>query len=355
MKKVEIKLLVVIVATTLVACEKPEALIAAPRPALVTTIRTAADQQTMAITGEIKPRYTSTEGFRVAGKIIKRYVEEGQVVQKGQLLVQLDSADARLSLQTNQADIQAADAQLALAKTNLERQRQLLAQHFISDAALDRFESDYKTALARLTQTKAQAALSNNLSSYTSLVADRAGIVSMVNAEPGQVVATGEPVVEVIDPTQLEVHIPVAESRLQQLAIGDVASMRLWVDQAVSYPVKVREIAPIADEASRTFLVKLSLHKPNKTVKIGMTAGVIFKSTAPDRLIVPSAAVVERDNQTVVWKVDQDNKVYPQPVEVFSFSENGVIIKSGLKPNDKIVVAGAHSLIKDQVINPIER
>lgn len=336
------------------ACEKPADKPAAPRPALVMTIKQDGALATMGIVGEVKARYDSAQGFRVAGKIIERKVEVGALVKKGQTLARLDSADANLAVQANTADIAAAEAQLSLAKANLDRQRQLIDKKFISAAALDSYEAAYKSAQARVQQSKAQTAASGNQSRYTTLSADRDGIVTMIRAEPGQVVAAGEVVAQIIDPKQLEVQIPIPESRMSHLAVGDEATMRLWAKREKVYQAKVREISPMADAVTRTFLVKLSILDADEEVRLGMTAGVRFSTEIQSVIVVPSPAVIEQNHQATVWVVDNQNQVHPKNVEVSSYREDGALIKSGLQIGDKIVVAGAQALTPGQIVRPVE-
>ena len=154
----------------------------------------------------MKSRYESNQSFRIAGKIIQRKAEVGDVVKKGQVLVKIDATDSRLTAQAANADILAAKANYALAKADVERQRQLLTKKFISQSALDSQEAQLKIVAARLKQAKAQAAVANNQSHYTTLTADRDGIITSINAEPGQVVQVGEMIVQIVDTQQIEVQ-----------------------------------------------------------------------------------------------------------------------------------------------------
>lgn len=344
----------VTLALSLVACEKPPEQAAGPRPALVMTVQNAGAKSKVAIVGEIKSRYISEQGFRVAGKITKRYVDVGDIVKKGQVLAKLDNNDAKLALQANQADINAAKARVALAKANLARQTQLLEKKFISAAALDRYQTEYKTAQARLAQAKAQTSVTKNQSSYTRLYADRSGIVSMIEAEPGRVVVPGVVVAKIIALKHLEVHIPVAESRMKNVKIGDIAVMRLWADRDKAYAVKVREIAPVADTITRTFLVKLTIVQPDESIRLGMTAGVILRQAVEDAMLIPSPAVIKKNNQTIVWLVGEDNTVHAQQVHIVSYREDGILIQSGLDIGDKVIVAGAEVLTEGQLVRPVE-
>ena len=344
----------------LAACEKPQEKPAAPRPALVMTMQEGNHINASGIVGEIKPRYESAQGFRVAGKIIARMVEIGAQVKKGQVIAKLDSTDANLAVQANQANIAAAAADLALAQANLERQRQLKEKKFISAAALDQYETAAKAAQARLQQTKAQTQVSGNQSRYTTLTADRDGVVTMIRAEPGQVVEAGEVIAQVMDTKALEVQIPVPESRMSQLtlkteALKTQATMRLWVNREKNYTVNLREIAPVADPVTRTFLVKLDIQGLDEAVRPGMTATVSLRQPAGDTILVPSTAVMAVGQQPIVWLVDAQNRVHARNVEVTSYREDGVIVKAGIASGEKIVIAGVQALVENQVIRPIER
>jgi multidrug efflux system membrane fusion protein len=341
----------------LLGCEKPQEPPAAPRPALVMTVQASHHVIASGIVGEIKPRFTSAQGFRVTGKIIGRLVEVGAQVKKGQILVKLDSTDANLAVQANQANIAAAEADLALAQANLERQRQLKEKKFISAAALDQYETAAKAAQARVQQSKAQTQVAGNQSRYNILMADRDGIVTSIRAEPGQVVEAGEVIVEVMDPKTLEVQIPVPESRMSQLSLKSEANMRLWVNRDKNYAVAVREISPAADPVTRTFLVKLDIQGLDAEVRPGMTATVYFRQTASadDTVLVPSTAIMAVQQQPIIWIVDAQNRVHAKNVEVASYREDGVLLKSGVTLGDKIVTAGVQALVEGQVIRPIGR
>lgn len=343
-----------LIVLTLSACEKKEEIVAGPRPALIQTISAEGAASTSIITGEVKARFESAQGFRVGGKILSRQVEIGTVVRKGQLLAQLDTEDAKLNIVANQADIASAEAALALAKSNLERQRQLIDKKFISAASLDSFEAQYKAAQARVEQSKAVTSVSRNQRRYTSLVAERDGVVTDIRAEPGQVVAAGEVIVRIMDPSQLEVVIPVPENRVSQLAVGDAATVKLWANPAQSYDASIREIAPAADTVTRSYSVKVALRQIDEQVKAGMTAGVRFSQLVDHAILVPSPAVIERQQQTLVWKLDTNNVVHKTPVQVISYREDGVLLGSGLAAGDRIVIAGASVLEDKQQVRPVE-
>jgi RND family efflux transporter MFP subunit len=305
--------------------------------------------------GEIRSRYETAQGFRINGKIIERNVETGSVVKKGTLLAKLDSMDTALSTQAAQAEVSAAEADLALAQAELDRQHQLHDRKFISEQALDIQEAKFKAAAARLKQMRAQAAVTGNQSRYTHLVAERAGVVTQIHAEPGQVVAAGEAIVRIAVPDNQEVEIAVPESRMQGIAINVPAEIRLWANPNSVYQGKVRQVAPSADNLTRTFQVRVVLLKADTSVRLGMTAGVRFYHQETNDFLLPTTAVTQRDGQSVVWVVNAaSGEVQPRAVQAGAFREDGVLIAGGLQKGEQVVVAGVQTLVPGQIVRATE-
>ncbi len=334
------------------ACDKPAEIKPLPRPALVMKVGGKLEANGMALVGEVKPRFQSNQGFRISGKIISRKVEVGQSVKKGQLIAQLDPSDTRLAASASVADVRAAEADYQLAVDELKRQKQLVDKKFISQSSLDKYEAQQKTATARLKQATSQASVSNNQSSYTSLYADRAGVVSMIRAEPGQVVGTGEVIAEITDTNKIDVEVGVPESRMQQLKIEDAVKIKLWADSSKDYQAKVREIAPAADSATRTFNVRVTVTKPDENMRLGMTAAVIFNTGLAEKLFIPSAAVTQKQGKAIVWLIDTNNTVQMREVVTGAISEYGIVIESGLNIGDTIAIAGVQTLTQGQEVTP---
>jgi len=350
MKVIAILSLVVL---SLQACGKAEEAPQPPRPALVAVVGDTAHGSELVMVGEVKSRYVSNQSFRISGKIIERKAEVGDVVKKGQVLARIDPADTRLTTQAAKADVAAAQANYELAKAEVERQRKLVEQKFISQSALDLQEAQLKTTAARLKQVKAQAAVSNNQSRYTALVADRNGVVTQIQAEPGQVVEPGQMIAQVTDPQQLEVLVAVPESRRASIKLNDLVTVALWANKDKIYQAKVREITPAASEATRAFDMRVAIIDADEHVKLGMTAGVRFANNHVQTIMVPSAAVTKFEGKHIVWVIDQDGIANPREVEIGQFTEYGIPIMSGLAVDEMIAVAGVHTLVKGQKVKPI--
>ncbi len=335
------------------ACEKPVETAPPPRPALVMKVgQHSLANNEMVLVGEVKSRYESNVGFRIAGKITKRLVDVGTHVKKGQVLATIDANDANLSAQAANADIQSAEANHALAKAELDRQRQLFDKQFISKSALDLREAEFKTAVARLRQVKSQSAVTGNQSNYTRLIADRDGVIAQITAEPGQVVAAGQQVAQIIDYQHIEVLVAVPESKMANLQVGQSVLVKLWANAEKTYAAKVREIAPAANPSTRAFDVRVAVIDPDAQLKVGMTAGVAFDTQASQKIVIPNTALTQLNGQNQVWVINDDGIANPRAVSSGLYTEQGVEITSGLSAGEMIAIAGVHTLVKGQKVAP---
>lgn len=335
-------LLALAAAALLSACgEKsppPELVHAAPKLVKAQIVDAGATAGGQRYSGEVKARIESTLGFRVGGKIVERLVDAGTRVRAGQPLARLDPADAQLSAMQ-------AEAGRALAAAELKRTQELKEKNFISQAALDAKETAAVAA-------DAQARLAKNQAAYTTLLADAAGVVAAVLAEPGQVVAAGQGVFRLARDGGREVAIALPENRLAGLRIGTAATVDLWTGK--SYPGRLREINPMADPATRTFAARVTIDDADAAVALGMTATVHFANAATERIVVPLAAIMQQGDRAAVWLIGTDNTVSQRVVEVERYGDSGAVVKTGLTAGDMIVAAGAFKLVAGEKVRIAE-
>jgi multidrug efflux system membrane fusion protein len=314
--------------------------------------------------GEVRARTESRLGFRVGGKLVQRPAEVGQRVQAGQLLAQLDAQDLALSSQAAQAQVSAAQTQRDLAAADLKRFQELLAQGFVSGAEIERRQATLQSAEATLRQARAQGAVQGNQAGYARLVADGGGVVVAVEAEVGQVVAAGAPVVRLARDGARDVVFAVPEDRLALLSVGQAAQVRLWAGApgspagaATPLAAAVREVAASADPTTRTYQVKLALPE-GAAASLGATAYVTMVSPtgAPTAVIkLPTSALMRSEagdrSGSAVWVFDAARStVQPREVVVAGADGNEMVIASGLKPGDEVVAAGVHVLSPGQKV-----
>lgn len=319
------------------------------RPVRAMVVAPAGARQAVELAGEVLPRYESRLGFRVGGKVIARRVDVGTVVKRGQLLMQLDASDFQLAQAQAKAGVSAADSTLALAQSELNRYRELRQKNFVSQAVLESKEAAYKAALATHEQATVGLRVQANQSGYASLVADADGVVTGIDAEVGQVVSAGMPVVRIARTGEKEVRVSIPEDQVAKLkGISDV-TVRTWANPDVALEGRLRELSPIADSATRTFTAKIALPKAGGEIRLGMTATVSFASEAPPGIRLPMTALLNHKEKTAVWVVDQ-GAVKLTMVEVAGAMGNEIIIMAGLAPGQMVVTAGVNLLREGQKV-----
>lgn len=305
--------------------------------------------------GDVRTRYESPLAFQVGGKIISRNVEVGSRVRAGDVLMQLDPRDAQQALANYAAQIASAQSQLKLAEDTLNRTEQLFKQGAVSKAELDNIQNTYNTAAALLKQLNALYTASQNQLEYTSLRADRDGIVTSVTAEVGQVLvamATAQTVVTLAQDDELEVEINVPENRITDLNTVQQIKASFWALPNILIDGKIREVSPVADPLARTFKVRITLLNPPPEIKLGMTSSIIVvanSATADRTVVMPLSAVYQTGDTPSMWIVNNDT-VSLRKIKIDSFESDRVIVSEGLNTGDIVVTAGVHKLHEGQKV-----
>jgi RND family efflux transporter MFP subunit len=339
-------------AAALAACGKQEAQVPAPRPVIAQVAAAKPAEGAHVYSGEVRARYENDLAFRVGGKVVARFVDVGATVRKGDPLARLDPQDAQLNVESARQNLVAAEADHVLAKAELERYRELRSRQYVSQAVLDARETTFNTSKARLEQARAQAQVARNQSSYTTLVAESDGVITAVAVEAGQVVSAGQPVMRFARPAEKEVAINVPETRLGELRDADRIQIAVWAAPDRPYRGRVREIAPNADPATRTFAAKISFVEPDAAVKLGMTANVaIGDHSGVEVITLPLTALTQVDGKPAVWVVDpQTSKVNLRPVAIGAYREDGVTVRDGIRAGEVVVTAGVHKLLPGETV-----
>lgn len=348
----------VIAMALLAACSHPEPVAEAPRPVLVRVLAEGPVAGGAVYSGEVRARYESDLSFRIAGKIVERKVDVGSTVKPGQVLARLDPTDAGLSAEAARAQLAAARNEYVFAKAEMERYRDLVSRNFVSRSVLEAKEATYKSAAARVEQAQAQATVAANQAGYTALLADQAGVITAVSGEVGQVVKEGTPVLRLAREGEREVLIGVPESRIAELRKSGQVLVRLWARPDASFKGRVREIAPAADAATRTYAVRISIVEPTPEVQLGMTANVILPSDSgrDGALLVPASAVFESEGRSAVWVMQAEGELVKpvrRSVSVVQYREDGVLLSGGVRAGETIAVAGVHKIVAGQPLKPV--
>jgi len=340
-------ILVVAPALLLAACKAEQhAAEESVRPVKVAVVGAPATERVLTYSGVVRPRIESAVGFRVSGKIVERLVNAGERVEVGTVIARLDDTDLRHAETSARAAVAAARTRRDVARQHFERAAPLLPQGFISKAAYDARRNELDAAAAALESAEAQVRQAANAVDYATLRADKAGLVTAVTAEPGQVVSAGMPVLSLAEAGEIEIALAVPEHEAGHLVIGGPVKVSLWAGPRQSLEGRIREVAAQADAASRTYAVRVAVSNPPPAMRLGMTASVALRvNDGAASITVPLTALTEGDGRPVVFVVDPESgTVRTLPVTIESTASDGIKVGSGLRPGDIIVTAGVQFL-----------
>jgi membrane fusion protein, multidrug efflux system len=334
----------------LAGCSKPVEKTEEIRP--VRAVRLAADNLDVVaeFPGDVRARIESRLGFRVGGKIIARKVEVGTLVKHGQVLMQLDPQDLQLAQAQASAGLRSTESNRDLARAELKRYQDLREKNFVSQAVLDSKQTASKAAQASYEQALAAYRNQTNQAAYATLVSDADGVVTGIDAEVGQVVAAGSPVVRVARSGDKDVVIGIPEDKVDLLRKMTDIRVRTWAAPERIIPGKLRELSPVADPATRTYAAKIAIPETAQDVRLGMTAYVAFASKTPAAMMtLPLTALFKNNSGAAVWIVE-NGTVRLVPVQVTGSSGNDLVVAGGVSPGQTVVTAGVNLLKPGQKV-----
>lgn len=328
------------------------------RPVRTVTVDLRPIQDDRRAIGDIRPRYETDMGFRVSGKITTRLVDVGTTVRRGDILAEIDEQDYRNKLTAAETDVNGAQAVLIEAQAAEGRLRHLLENGHTTRANYDVALKNLRSAEARVGSAIASAKLAADQVAYCRLKADFDGIVTATGAEPGQVVSVGQMAVRVARPGEKDAVFAVAESIFSaQRTVGARPEIivHLLSNPAIVARGDVREIAPVADAATRTFLVKVTLRDPPDEMRFGAGISGRLKESSQPVAVLPGSALFDRGGQPAVWVVDPSTRtVSLKPVDVARFETDRIVLEGGLAKGDIVVTAGVNRLREHQQVTLIE-
>jgi len=315
------------------------------RPVQVQRVAFAREQSSRDFVGVVRARYETDLGFRVAGKIVARVVNMGDRVQADDIVARLDPRDFKLQVESAEAELSAATSSLAQAAADEERYATLKARGFAAVAEFDRKKAARDEAEGRLERAKRALDLARNQLAYTDLKAGADGVITATLAEPGQVVAVGQPVARLAHRGEKAAVVALPETWLGE-ARGSDASVRLWSDPDRRFAAHLRELSPQADPATRTYAARFTILDADDTVALGMTSTVTLTRAADAPVAkIPLAAVLDRGAGPSVFVVDDAGKIELQPVKVAAFTQDAALVTGGITDGEKVVTLGVQKLV----------
>ena len=338
-------------ALLLAGCGKPAEAPEPVRPVLSLVVEPQSQANLGRFAGSIQARYESTLGFRVGGRIARRWVDVGSSVKPGDVLASLDPTDQRNQLRAAEGDLAKVQAQWINAQANARRQQQLFDRGVGAQAQLDIAQTDLKTTGASLEQARAAVEQARDQLGYSELKADHAAVVTNWQAEAGQTVSAGQAVVTLARPDIKEAVIDLPAGLVERLPSDVVFEVAAQLDPSTHTSAIVREIEPQAQSATRTRRARLTLTDTPPGFRLGTAISVTLSSTIEPRIELPLSALQEIDGKARIWLIDpQSQTVSPREVRILERSANSVLVANGIKAGDRVVSAGVNSLQPGQKV-----
>ncbi len=313
------------------------------------TVQATADGPLHSHEARVEALRQTTLAAQVAGAVVQLDVKPGDVVKAGQLLMRLDARSADQSAQASEAQARVARAQLELARRELDRQQQLFRQHFISQAALDQAEAQFKATDAQVQAQLAQAGAARSQSAWYQLRAPYAGVIAEVPVVQGDMALPGRALAVLYDPTALRVtaHVPQGQAQAAQAAQGPAPA--LLVDLPAlgllgQLPKRVQWL-PTVDSSSGTVELRAELPSSIRGLSPGQFARIRLSGAAeapaqarPPALLVPAQAVVRRSEMTGLYVLDPQGRPLLRQVRLGESRGGQVEILSGLKAGERVAL-----------------
>lgn len=303
--------------------------------------------------GTVEARYQSQLGFQIPGRMVARDVTIGDLVKRGQRLAALDPVVTQFDLTRAEADLADARGQAENATAAEVRTRLLMGANAVSRATMDQAVARRDTAKARLSQAEASLQKARDQMGYTELKAEFDGVVTQRLAEIGQVLSAGQGVVTVARPDARDAVVDIPEALVGALPSDGEFIVTLQSAPDMTVRGRVRETAPFADSGTRTRRIRMTLENPGPAFRLGATINVSLSRNVARRFLIPASAVLTEGERRSVWVVAADGKsVSRRDVTLGPQPENAgeVAVTDGVKPGERVVVAGVHSIRDGQAV-----
>jgi RND family efflux transporter MFP subunit len=313
-----------------------------PVPAFAQGLATAVVElrevgMTYAAEGAVEAIRTSTLATQVPGRIVELRVNAGDAVAKGQVLVRIDPREAAQGVAAGQAQVARAEADLANATASLERSRKLVAQNFVSKAALDKAQADYDASRAQLAAARASTAQAVTAQDHTVILAPFAGLIAERLAEPGDMAQPGKPLLTLFDPKGLRAVAYVPQDRTAAIRTGEVAVEIPGLSQRIKAGRVT--VLPSADPRTHTTQVRADLPEGLKGIYPGQFARVHFTIGSARKLTIPAQAVVYRSEVAGAYVVAPGGGISLRQLRLGEAAgESGIEVLAGISPGEKVAL-----------------
>jgi len=301
--------------------------------------------------GEIVATHHAVLAAEVDGRVTELVVEEGAAVEVDQPILLLDPARRQLELDHAEAQVVEAQAQVENDRRRVARQRELFGQKIASRSTLDETETALRLSEAKLTAARADLGVERRALREATVRAPFDGLVVERKVSLGEYVQVGEPLVEIVslDPIEVEFRVAEVDSSFVRSGQGVNVTVAPYPDRV--FRAKVTVISPTIDRQTRTLRVKAALDNPEGLLRPGLFARADLGLDMREGVaVIPSEAVLQRVDGSVVFVLEDGQRVRRRVVEIASFQEDHVVVEEGLETGEEIVVRGHSDLLDGQAV-----
>lgn len=294
--------------------------------------------QTYATEAVVEAVHQSTVSAQIAGRIVAINFDVGDYVKQGEVIVRIDESEVGQALAGSRAQVAQAQAMLGNARANYQRTQRLFEQKFISQAALDKAQAEYKAAQAQAQAMLAGAGQAAATKSFATIVAPYSGVVAARHVELGEMAAPGKPLMTGFDPKDLRVVASIPQYKLEEIrraprAAVEIPSLNKWVEATGV------TVLPAADVKTHTTRVRIDLPENLRDVIPGIYARAHFTVGKARKLLVPGAAVIHRGEVTAVYVVDAKQNVGFRQIRLGEAAGQGQVeVLAGLLPGESVAL-----------------
>lgn len=307
----------------------------------VATVSMSQLSRSLPVSGSLSPLVQTTVKSKVAGDVMELTVREGQAVKQGEVLARIDTRYLKATLDSQQAALEKARADLALAKLNRDNSEAMLKEHFISQNAYDSAASTYSADLATVKAAEAQVSLARLAWEDAVVRAPFTGTVVQRLVQPGERVDVEGSIVSLVDLSHMEFQALAPASEIPSVKVGQVAHFKVGGFGERLFEGRVERINPMTEQGSRSITVYLSVPNPDGVLRGGMFGqGVLVLDRTEPTPAIPAAAVRTEAGLPYVL-VYADGKISRRAVTLGLGSEDqgSVEVRDGLKPGEQVLLA----------------
>lgn len=322
-----------------------------PQSLATFTVTAGGTQVGGSVDGQLEAVREATLSAQVQGAVTSIAVRPGDQVKAGQELVRIDARAAQQNAAASAAQVDAARAAQQVATKEYERQRQLFQKQYISQAALDRAEAQWRATQSQVQALQAQAAAAATQSGFYVIKAPFSGVIGDVPATVGDMALPGKPLVSIYDPLALRVTAHIGQQQavaLRNAATDWQVEIPALGAARIAIPADKVQVLPTVDAQSHTVQVRLEL----PTTLTGAAPGMFARwwlggdsapvatsgtATAASPLLVPAKAVVRRAELAGLYVLDANNRPLLRQVRLGRPAGDMVEVLSGVRPGDRVV------------------